>query len=510
MKELLRKRVETCTTLPSLPAVAYELLDLCQDESVSLRRIGEVVGSDPALSAKMLRVANSAFYSLRFEVTNISHAVTLLGVLATRTLALSFSLLPKLERLESSGFDHQRCWRRSLISALAARKVGLWANLGGYEDLFLAGLLQDIGMLVLIQVIPKKYESIVEESQGDHFRLLCIEEEKLGVDHAEVGAWLAKRWNLPESLQKAMRGSHALDLDSVSPEHDKSVLSVALASMLAEVWANPAPKESSKRAQDAAAKVLQMSEADYDSLLYDISEALPDVSSLFEIEMGELKRADEILHEAKEALVTVTLQSQQQASQMARTMAVLASKNRELEAQHHRDALTGLHNRAYLDEFLPQAFMRACQMERPLSVVFCDLDRFKDINDTHGHAVGDKVLQGVADCLGQFIRKQDLAVRFAGDEFVVVLPDTCVEEAEAACERVRQALAEWRLVSRGQEVKVTASLGYATHGTEYYSFSSAKSLLQDADRCLYEAKEAGRNCVVGGPEVLERRADTGL
>ncbi|WP_295810040.1 PleD family two-component system response regulator [uncultured Nitratireductor sp.] len=159
------------------------------------------------------------------------------------------------------------------------------------------------------------------------------------------------------------------------------------------------------------------------------------------------------------------------------------------------DPLTGLHNRRYLDTHLPKLLARAVTRQRPLSLMIADIDRFKSINDSWGHQGGDDVLREFADRLRHNIRGIDLICRFGGEEFVVVMPDTQKDVAEMVAERLRVAIAnEPFTVDNGRNaLAVTTSVGVvACRGAD----DTPAELLKRADVALYEAKNAGRNCVV--------------
>lgn len=159
------------------------------------------------------------------------------------------------------------------------------------------------------------------------------------------------------------------------------------------------------------------------------------------------------------------------------------------------DGLTGLNNRRYLDNHLKTLFNRAAARGRPLSVCITDIDRFKLVNDTYGHDVGDEVLKEFARRIRSTVRGADLACRFGGEEFVVVMPDTDAVSAGAIAERLRRVIEESPFSLPGQELAltVTASLGIATNMT---GVDTPEQLLKQADRALYEAKNQGRNRVV--------------
>ncbi|MER9398020.1 PleD family two-component system response regulator [Mesorhizobium sp. M0615] len=159
------------------------------------------------------------------------------------------------------------------------------------------------------------------------------------------------------------------------------------------------------------------------------------------------------------------------------------------------DALTGLHNRRYLDSHLQTLFDRAVARRRPLSVMITDLDRFKTVNDSHGHDGGDDVLREFARRLRKNVRGIDLACRFGGEEFVVVMPDTDGAVAEKVAERIRAEIAQlpFAIGPEGKAIEVTVSVGVSSvlKGTD-----TVATLMKRADVALYEAKSGGRNRVV--------------
>nr|WP_250806980.1 PleD family two-component system response regulator [Neorhizobium tomejilense] len=159
------------------------------------------------------------------------------------------------------------------------------------------------------------------------------------------------------------------------------------------------------------------------------------------------------------------------------------------------DGLTGLSNRRYLDNHLKVLFNRAAARSKPLSVCITDIDRFKSVNDAYGHDAGDEVLKEFAARVRSTVRGADLACRYGGEEFVVVMPDTDAMSAGAIAERLRSIIESqpFHLKTAGIMLNITASLGLAcsTQGAE-----TPEQLLKQADRALYEAKNGGRNRVV--------------
>ncbi len=169
----------------------------------------------------------------------------------------------------------------------------------------------------------------------------------------------------------------------------------------------------------------------------------------------------------------------------------LRQRNRELERVTRTDALTGLFNRRHLEERLAEMVSGARRSGRPIGVLMLDLDRFKAINDSAGHAAGDLVLRAVADRLRAEVRREDVAGRWGGEEFVVLLDPANVRDAAVVADRICSRIAGDPIaVEGGEAVRVTASIGCAV------GMEAGEELLHRADAALYRAKAEGRNRVV--------------
>lgn len=194
--------------------------------------------------------------------------------------------------------------------------------------------------------------------------------------------------------------------------------------------------------------------------------------------------------------------------QVATRMAEAESRNRALELTRQRlreqnvllqglaivDELTGLHNRRFFDSRLAYELERFSRYRHPLSVVLFDIDHFKQVNDTYGHAVGDGVLRHLARLGQSALRKVDVFCRYGGEEFAVILPDTGPTGASRAATRVRQIVEANPLLVEGTEVRVTVSAGTAAVDETWSG--DAEAFVRAADRALYQAKQLGRNRVV--------------
>jgi diguanylate cyclase (GGDEF)-like protein len=492
----IREKLAKCADLPSMPAIAIQILDRCQREEPDMAEIAKLIGSDPALSAKLLRLTNSPMYGLKCQVRTVSHAICLLGLSAVRPLALSFSLVKGLQDRDRKALTW--FWKRSLLSAVAARELATATHYRLGEEAFLGGLLQDIGILALHQLAGTDYATLARP--GISHRALAEEERKLfGEDHAALGAWLAERWKLPASLCTAIGASHAPADLQPGAHADIGQLAnlVAVSGDVADVWIEVDAVAAMKSLRASASRLLQIDDENLDATLQAVTKRSEEVAAYFDLDIGSPDELAAILEQAKETLLILALAANRQASDAREAIDSLEAKTRELEIEAQRDGLTGLYNRAYFDHVLAQKVAQAHRDGTPLSLVLFDIDHFKRVNDTYGHQAGDKVLAGVAQVLGGRMRPTDVTARYGGEEFVLVLPSTDTAGAAVVAERLRARLGETAHdIGSGSALRVTASAGHATllPGTD----ASSEMLVASADMALYAAKHAGRNRVVAG------------
>lgn len=161
------------------------------------------------------------------------------------------------------------------------------------------------------------------------------------------------------------------------------------------------------------------------------------------------------------------------------------------------DSLTGCYNRAYLDEHLSNELERAKRYKRDLSILFCDFDHFKQVNDNFGHQVGDRVLKDSVQCINDTIRlRMDWIARYGGEEFIIVAPETDITAAGQMAERIRKAICNLKIETSSQILRVTASFGVSgISPSRDESNVTPETLIDQADKQLYRAKMGGRNCV---------------
>ena len=485
MSPEFEERIRNCPNLPSLPAIAVEVLELTQKPDVDIAQIARTISRDPALSSKILKTVNSSFYGRPQHVSTISHALVILGLQSVKTLVLGFSLLTSLSKDKPKGFKHLDYWKRSAYAASAARVLCAKLKSSQQEEAFLAALLQDIGMLVLDRVLGEQYGRI-SEAATSHGQLRELERQALETDHAEVGGLLARQWKLPAVLATPIASHHAVTLVT-DPALRKVTELVGLSGVCAEIFVCNAAKPAIEAVRKSLREHYNVSEKECDGWLEQIGRDTREVASLFELNIGSSASFEDILKKANETLVEITLQTQLQVN-------TLRAQNDQLRTQATLDPLTGLANRGRFDEFLAEQFSQALSRGTTLSMILLDIDYFKLINDRYGHQNGDLVLKSLGKVLQSSARPTDLAVRYGGEELALVLPDTPRNVATNIAETVRRAIGSQRISSDRGRIEVTASFGVASIEPGAPMRESCH-LVKATDLALYAAKNSGRNCV---------------
>ena len=225
-QEAINELIEEVDALAPLPGVARRVIQVTDGDRFSANDLAGVLATDAALTAKLLRLGNSAFYGYARRITTVRDAVILLGFREVRATAIATSIMDLFPGVETGPFSVDLFWGHSVAAGVMAEVLAKETGYAKPEEAFTAGVLHDIGRLVLTQYRTDLFGEAVWHALGERIPLRQAEQERLGYDHAEVGALLAERWNFPEELCLAI-GEHE-DLDRLDEQNGLSFV-VALA-----------------------------------------------------------------------------------------------------------------------------------------------------------------------------------------------------------------------------------------------------------------------------------------
>lgn len=484
-------RLKAQVDFPSPSKVATEIITLARDPDIEMSKVANAISRDPAMAAKILRIANSAFYAQRRPSQNLRQALVIIGLNAALTLALSFSLVSSVRALKAAGIDYPRFWRRTLLAAMAARAFAESSKAPHAEDVFLAALLQDIGVLAIDRASRDFYSKLPQPAT--HADWIAYELQHLGKDHAVYTAMLLKSWNLPERIWEAVEASHAPQNLPGDSDNGRFARCMAVGSDLAEAILASERGSALTSVALRAKEILGLGNELFTDVVARVTSLVPETEALYDTSILQLEDAENLLAEARELLAVRNLHALQEVSNLQATTSVLLTRTEEAEDASRRDPLTGALNRAWLDRLLDREFTQAVVFGRDLSIAQVDIDHFKALNDKFGSQTGDRVLKNCVEKLQACVRGSDLVARFSGEEFMVVLPGADRDIARQVAQRMLAAFADANVDPEAAEpIRVTVSIGLATYGTRQ-RFPSTLALLEAADHALYAAKLCGRN-----------------
>ncbi len=489
--------------LPTLPTVASKLITLTSREDTTLADIAALISQDISLSAKILKVANSAFYSFPQQIGSIKQAVSILGTNAVRSLVLSFSFLSIRDGSQKSRFDFATFWERSLAAAVASKLILEKVKGADTEEVFISGLLQNLGELIFARTFHEKYEKVIEAVADSQHDLVAAEESLLGANHMSIGYEVAKHWSFPEALLAPLRYHH--DPASYQGEDQKilaTIKAVYLSDLLINILFSAKPEDYHKQFRKEAKTLLGLTNEDIEDILEKVHVSVAQAGEYFGLKVKHTKSIQEILQEANIRLSLLNLDYDQMNKQLIAAKIELENLTRELERKNkilnnlaHVDGLTEVYNHRYFQNALDREIDRSIRQDATLSLLLIDIDNFKEFNDTYGHQSGDSVLQQFAALLTKSLRKYDTLARYGGEEFAVILPATEQEAALLVAEKLREEIDTAIFTVDTDEHHITASIGVSTARPGIEDTFSKSDLISRSDQALYEAKKQGRNRV---------------
>jgi HD-like signal output (HDOD) protein len=230
-KERIYNILSTVNNIPSVPYIIHEVSNLIGDPKTSASILGKIISKDQGLVTKILTVANSPLYGIPRRVSTIDFAIVVLGFEQIKNIVIALSMMETLKTMGDRKFQQKKYWLHSIITAVAAQRI---ADDLGYQtsgEAFTAGLLHDLGILVIYKVFNNEYKQIIDSTKSEGISYLEAEEKYLGITHQEIGGFLVDKWNLPLAITDVIYNHHN---PSLSKEHTELASLIHLADYMTQ------------------------------------------------------------------------------------------------------------------------------------------------------------------------------------------------------------------------------------------------------------------------------------
>jgi len=488
--------------LPTPPAALLSIVQAAGDPEVSLATLAGYIAAQPSMTASVLSLANSATYQSTESTRTVQKATVVLGTRAIRNLAVTHAVRVMTSDVDAGDLDELQFWEDSLRRAAAAM---LLARTAGYEDpaeAFTVGLLQDLGTLALAVEYPEHSAALQGAMSLPAADRIAVERKATGYSHAQYLQLKGGAWGLPEDMIEVMALHHTRDGRLGDRRRDRLREICQVADQIADVVQTGATGGSVALATETLETLITREPVHLETLLDAIAGEMRAISADLDLRIGEQPTFEELMSGANEALIQINVSYEELTRKLQQLLEEKEELTRQLRASNGAlarlaatDMLTGVANRRAFTEAVDGALRHANETGIPLSLLMIDIDHFKKVNDTFGHAAGDDVLRGVCQRMQAVVRAEDLVGRLGGEEFAVLLPECDSYHGRRVAERLRVALKKAPIRSRSAEdIRITASFGGTTL-TER-PVPTRDRLFQVVDEALYEAKDAGRDRVV--------------
>ena len=504
LEQEVRRRIESLSYLPTTVAVAMKFVQLGKDPDAEPSEYAKIISSDSSLSSKLLSLANSSWFGVRNKVTKPQTAVNLLGLGTVRTLAISYCLTGLHNDLRLTPEESKMLWSASLCKAVAAKQYALQFDKKLGEEAFTAALFQDFAIPIMYAVAREPMMALLRDVQVDWQSRLQKERDLFRLDHAEIGRVVAQKLELPDMFVDAVAFHHNHQHLGEMITRQPLAEAIYVASLFPhslDAW-NHKDAEQLRRFLDDhvapqvtdPAALLTTIQKDFDQIYgYFETGGQPQTNIAELLEQASREAADNTTH-----LVGSVHELLQQAASTGQKVHQILRQQTDLEEAAHRDPLTGALNRDGLHSRAADLLGKAGRYGTAMGIVYLDIDRFKGLNDTCGHACGDAALQQLVATVRSCIRQSDLVARLGGDEFLLMLSDCSEADAAAVVERILAQMAG-QPVSNGQGrvAPATLSAGFLWVPPRTAP-GTLENLVAAADKLMYEAKRAGGNRVCKG------------
>lgn len=489
------EEVLACPSLPTMPAVAARILEQMRDPDVSLADLGQTVQHDQGLAALVLRTANSSLYGLRHKCTTINAALVVLGLSTVKSLALGFSLVPAL-KFKSDGFDAAAYWRRGLYTAVGAKLLAHEAGKPFGDEVFLGGLLQDMGVVAMHRALGQRYAAVLASIGGDHRRLTVAETAEFELSHADIGAMLATRWRMPDELVVPIK-YHERPTAAPSWCADRARC-IAMGNLVHDVLTDEDPSRAIGQLTARAEDWLGLGRDAVAGVVERAARTAGEMASLLVLDTGPGADAEGILRMAEEQAAVLALTSPP--ADLKPGSWDGAGLDGLVRDDQGSDPITGALRRRLFDTVVRSAFDSAAARHGAMSIVQVNIDGFRALVAARGMEAADEVLVATAALLKRhFNPVGGVVCRWAEDTFAVAIQGRSqadilrrASEFRGAIERASLA---WTIATDARPLAVTASIGAANFDSTTGGFERGEQLMAAALRAVEASRASGGNCV---------------
>jgi len=263
------KKLDTIKDIPTLPTIVFELNELLQDPNTPITDISDIIEKDQAMSLRVLKLVNSAFYGIHKEVNDIGNAIVLLGFNTVRNAIVSLGVINSFSGIKAlEGFDIRDFWKHSLAVAAVSKGLAEKTKIASPDSCFVGGLLHDIGKVILAQYFQDLFEKVWNAAKRENISFYEAEKKEISIDHGRIGAHLATNWELPENFIDVIRWHHDVRNDT---ESKKMILIIYLSDIIVNSYnADPDGNIDLSAMHPAAFKFLKKQLGDVDSWFAEI------------------------------------------------------------------------------------------------------------------------------------------------------------------------------------------------------------------------------------------------
>lgn len=438
----------------------------------------------PVLSGRVIGVANSAGSSAIHRMDTIDRCVRHLGAKQTRTIALTMAMQLMVDQLDVDQDLVRALWASSAYKAVAAQLIAETISPQQAEKAYSLGLLQDIGLPVLLAVDPDFFRDKLAGSEGKS-SWIDLERAHFGIDHAELGAVMLQSWNAPSDIVLQV-GRHHESLNS-----DDMAFLAELPSRFSGLLPHLDERTTASQSQTLAAVHARFLSDSFDTLNTLLGKIKLRFNRLGKAAGGTPQMPNDFVNQLIQCVAVDTFSLSAKVSRLDRQLA----KNIEMLAAAQEDALsdtlTGLLNRRGFEKFGQQLLAQAAKANLSVACLMIDMDDFKPINDEFGHAAGDLVLATTADLLRANVARGDLVARLGGDEFCVLLLGEREADAHALVQRLHDVCNGKVIPVKDSQTQIAMSIG-AVFLERVTSRTKTIDLTIEADQVMYGIKRAGK------------------